>query len=39
MKELLFYLILFAALLCGCTDTAQPDMERTSYPEIKRHIF
>ena len=39
MKKILYYLILFAVLLCGCTNTAQPETERTSYPEIKGHIL
>ena len=35
MKKILFYLLLFAALLCGCTNTAQTE----TYPEIKGFIF
>ena len=35
MKKILLYLLLFAALLCGCANTAQTE----TYPEIKGFIF
>ena len=35
MKKILLYLLLFAALLCGCANTAQHE----TYPEIKGLIL
>ena len=39
MKKILLYLLLAAALLCGCTSAVPKATERTSFPEIKGFIM
>ena len=39
MKKILLYLLLAAALLCGCTSAVPQTTERTSFPEIKGFIM